>query len=171
MMHWMGLVAVVYASLVRPSSSFATRFVGRTAAFVTTSTCLHNSKNPFTSFVGDVANSIMGGNTVDSKPQVDAAVQKASKTSWDELREVLSSQMSTEEERNFRQNLAKGYGPASPLHKVRLYDETNKEEDIRVTFYRDSASWCPYCQKVSGHAQGLTSELFPLSIYLAPRSS
>jgi glutathione S-transferase len=31
---------------------------------------------------------------------------------------------------------------------VRLYDDTNQEEDVRVTFFRDSASWCPYCQKV-----------------------
>ena len=35
-----------------------------------------------------------------------------------------------------------------PLHQLRLFDESNKEEDVRVTLYRDSASWCPYCQKV-----------------------
>lgn len=50
--------------------------------------------------------------------------------------------MQTPEERAFRGDLVHGYGVASPLHKVRLYDESNKEEDIRVTFYRDSASWC-----------------------------
>mmetsp|Transcript_27872 Transcript_27872/g.28274 ORF Transcript_27872/g.28274 Transcript_27872/m.28274 type:complete len:81 (+) Transcript_27872:526-768(+) len=33
-----------------------------------------------------------------------------------------------------------------PLHKLRLDDSTDKE-DIRVTLYRDSASWCPYCPK------------------------
>lgn len=37
---------------------------------------------------------------------------------------------------------------ASPLHTIRLFDERHTEQDIRVTFYRDSASWCPYSQKV-----------------------
>eukprot|EP00978_Attheya_sp_CCMP212_P029267 scaffold103445_cov58-Attheya_sp.AAC.6 len=67
--------------------------------------------------------------------------------SWEAVETQLEQQQ-TPEERAFRQNLIKGYGAASPLHKVRLYDESNKEEDVRVTFYRDSASWCPYCQKV-----------------------
>lgn len=56
--------------------------------------------------------------------------------------------MQTDDERAFRSNLTKGYGAASPLHLVRLYDSSNTEADIRVTFYRDHASWCPYCHKV-----------------------
>lgn len=67
--------------------------------------------------------------------------------SWDDIRSTLESKQ-TPEERNFRSNLAKGYGKPSPLHKLRLFDESNKEEDVRVTLFRDSASWCPYCQKV-----------------------
>ena len=43
----------------------------------------------------------------------------------------------TEEEKRFRPNLEKGHGAASPLNLVRLYDKSNREEDIRVTFYRD----------------------------------
>ncbi|KAL7495011.1 hypothetical protein ACHAWT_003605 [Skeletonema menzelii] len=63
------------------------------------------------------------------------------------VRSSLESKQ-TSEERKFRSNLNKGYGAASPLHKLRLFDESNSEDDVRVTLYRDSASWCPYCQKV-----------------------
>eukprot|EP00569_Conticribra_weissflogii_P003695 CAMPEP_0171328628 /NCGR_PEP_ID=MMETSP0878-20121228/761_1 /TAXON_ID=67004 /ORGANISM="Thalassiosira weissflogii, Strain CCMP1336" /LENGTH=572 /DNA_ID=CAMNT_0011828489 /DNA_START=51 /DNA_END=1769 /DNA_ORIENTATION=+ len=68
--------------------------------------------------------------------------------SWDTIRSVLANKQTTDDERFFRQNLEKGYGMASPLHSLRLFDESNKEEDVRVTLFRDSASWCPYCQKV-----------------------
>jgi len=67
--------------------------------------------------------------------------------SWDDIRSTLESKQ-TPDERNFRSNLSKGYGKPSPLHKLRLFDESNNEEDVRVTLFRDSASWCPYCQKV-----------------------
>ena len=62
---------------------------------------------------------------------------------WTKVRSDLESKMTSDDERNFRSNLAKGYGVASPLHKVRLFDESNEEKDIRVIFYRDSASKCP----------------------------
>lgn len=63
------------------------------------------------------------------------------------IQETLQSQQTATEKR-FRENLKYGYGSPSPLHKIRLYNEKNTEKDVRVTFYRDSASWCPYCQKV-----------------------
>jgi glutathione S-transferase len=110
-----------------------------------------NTFNPF-NMVGDMASSLMG-KSADRNNAAEKALSSLSPASlpdWESIRKQLESQMETNEERNFRRNLAKGYGVAgSPLHKVRLYDESNKEEDIRVTFYRDSASWCPYCQKVS----------------------
>jgi len=68
-------------------------------------------------------------------------------SSWEDIRSDLESKQ-TPEERAFRSNVEKGIGLASPLNKIRLFDESNKEEDIRVTLYRDHASWCPYCQKV-----------------------
>ncbi|KAL9181493.1 hypothetical protein ACHAXT_010298 [Thalassiosira profunda] len=67
--------------------------------------------------------------------------------SWDDIRSSLESKQ-TPEERSFRANLEKGYGKPSPLHKLRLFDESNDEKNVRVTLFRDSASWCPYCQKV-----------------------
>jgi hypothetical protein len=100
------------------------------------------SNNPFTSMIGDMASSIFGGTPkVDTNRNVEAALAAISTPSWTELRDQLES-LQTHEESSFRQNLAKGYGVASPLHRVRLYDESNREEDIAVTFYRDSASWC-----------------------------
>lgn len=41
---------------------------------------------------------------------------------------------------------SRGAGPAHTDAKLRLFGQ--KEEDVRVTFYRDTAAWCPYCQKV-----------------------
>ena len=60
--------------------------------------------------------------------------------SLSDIRSQLES-VQTPEERKFRDNLVKGYGEGSPMNKVRLYDESNQEKDIRVTFYRDHASW------------------------------
>jgi glutathione S-transferase len=67
--------------------------------------------------------------------------------SWDEIRATLRAKQ-TPEEQNFRSNISKGYGKPSPMHKLRLFDKSNDENDVRVTLFRDSASWCPYCQKV-----------------------
>ena len=98
--------------------------------------------------LGNVASLVtLGGKLASpSDPKVDEILTSLS-TSWQNVRSTLVS-MQTPEERTFREMLSTGRGPSSPLHKVRLYDESNKEQDIRVTFFRDSASWCPYCQKV-----------------------
>ena len=102
--------------------------------------------------IGDVASSLFGGSSKGdqkSADQVDAVLQTTSGSkTWAEIKDQLAAQQTTDEERNFRANLEKGYGIGSPMHKIRLFEESNEEEDIAVTFYRDSASWCPYCQKV-----------------------
>jgi len=41
---------------------------------------------------------------------------------------------------------ARGAGSAHTDAKLRLFGRT--EADVRVTLYRDTAAWCPYCQKV-----------------------
>ncbi|KAL1499845.1 hypothetical protein AB1Y20_012529 [Prymnesium parvum] len=67
--------------------------------------------------------------------------------SWEDLSELLAA-ASTEEERGFRERLASGRGDeASALAPLRLFDAASKE-DVRVTLYRDTAAWCPYCEKV-----------------------
>lgn len=105
--------------------------------------------NPFASMMGDVASSLLGGggsSGVDADPSFLSSFQELG-TPWGAIRSRLE-EMQTPEERAFRDNIKLGYGTGSPLNLVRLYDESNSEDDIRVVFYRDHASWCPYCQKV-----------------------
>ena len=78
----------------------------------------------------------------DELGKIEALVDSSLKNkveSWDDIASTLHSKQ-TEEERQFRTNLANGYGRGSPLHKLRLFDESNKREDVRVTFYRDSGT-------------------------------
>lgn len=115
--------------------------------------------NPLKSFFGNVASSISTiqqiGMTQQSYSDRDAALLSHTAQvlsshnigSWEDIRSALRAKQ-TPEEKSFRDNLSKGYGKASPLHKLRLFDESNDEHDVRVIFYRDSASWCPYCHKV-----------------------
>ena len=90
--------------------------------------------------VGDMASGLLGGDSLQDQPTVNKAIvameSAGSLQSWATIRSTLESKMETDIERNFRANLKKGYGEGSPLHKIRLFDESNKEEDIRVTFYR-----------------------------------
>jgi glutathione S-transferase len=107
-----------------------------------------NKFNPFSNMFGDVASSILGQKSAasPSDPNLDATLASLS-NSWDGVRSTLAS-LQTPEERTFRETLSTGRGPPSPLHKVRLFYDSDEEKDVRVTFFRDSASWCPYCQKV-----------------------
>ena len=116
---------------------------------------IHNNKlfatNPFKSILSNIQQQGMSSISSDSIGQLqtltDQVLSSHSIGSWDDIRNQLQSKQ-TNDELKFRDNLDKGYGKGSPLHKLRLFDESNKEEDVRVTLYRDSASWCPYCHKV-----------------------
>ncbi|GMI56827.1 hypothetical protein TeGR_g6897 [Tetraparma gracilis] len=63
--------------------------------------------------------------------------------SWSSAASLLSSQQ-TPAEASFRARLAAGTA-ASPLASLRLFDG---DAAPKVTFYRDSASWCPYSHGV-----------------------
>ncbi|KAL7523761.1 hypothetical protein ACHAXR_001594, partial [Thalassiosira sp. AJA248-18] len=141
-----------------PSASFGTPSSSSFASPRTSSSTRMFGANPFQSLFGNVASSIsniqqQGLTTMspDESEKLEALANEILSShnigSWDEIRSTLRSKQ-TDEERNFRSNLGKGYGKPSPLHKLRLFDESNDEKDVRVTLYRDSASWCPYCQKV-----------------------
>jgi hypothetical protein len=149
----MGLLATLAFSLFRPPalvSGFSGRIpavLGRTTAatWISSSGGLYlssNNNNSFSSYISDMASSLLGKKVSSQSPGLDQTLSDLSVPSWQDIRSLLESHMQTDDERSFRQNIEKGYGIASPMHKVRLYDESNKEEDIRVTFYRDSASWC-----------------------------
>lgn len=106
-------------------------------------------ENPITSLFSDMASSILtSGKSADFDVRgLSRKLKSVAAASWDEIRANLESKQ-TSEEKAFRSNVEKGIGRASPLNKIRLFDESNTEKDIRVTLYRDHASWCPYCQKV-----------------------
>lgn len=79
-----------------------------------------------------------GSLIVDTSSMVDNA------PSWEELRQRLF-QVQTPSERKFRVDLERGAGDPSALANKRLF---GGDTQPRVTFYRDSAAWCPYCAKV-----------------------
>lgn len=153
----MCLAALFVTALVRPPviSAFPTKVfgtLGRTAAGVALYATGKQTPSSFSSVLGDMASSLFGGEGSKSLMALNAELDQKMESmtpSWETVRSKLES-LQTEEERVFRDNLKLGYGVASPLHKVRLYDPktSNSVDAIRVTFYRDSASWCPYCQKV-----------------------
>lgn len=151
----MTLLSLLLTYLLRPPAT-VTGFarisgsLGRTALVTTTSGVTlymardskpQNTFNPFR-MVGDVASNVFGSPGVSSNANVETAVAVlVQDMTWDEIRRQLEEQMDSDDERQFRSNMAKGYGVGSPLHKTRLFDESNKEEDIRVVFYRDSARY------------------------------
>jgi hypothetical protein len=150
----MGLIATLAFSLFRPPalvngfSGHIPGVLGRTTAATWISSSgglyLSSNNNSFSSYISDMASSLLG-KKASCKPDLDKTLSDLSVASWPDIRSLLESQMQTDQERSFRQNIEKGYGIASPMHKVRLYDDSNKEEDIRVTFYRDSAVSENYC--------------------------
>jgi len=155
----LAVVFVLFSSEESTSTAFTTSRQNLPSAWTpSTSTSLFESDNPFQSLFGNVASKIsnlqqegmMNSVSQDQLAQLTSQTETILASEHLNLSLVRSSLESkqTAEERKFRSNLQKGYGTASPLHKLRLFDESNKEEDVRVTLYRDSASWCPYCQKV-----------------------
>eukprot|EP00238_Polyblepharides_amylifera_P014327 CAMPEP_0196586900 /NCGR_PEP_ID=MMETSP1081-20130531/55871_1 /TAXON_ID=36882 /ORGANISM="Pyramimonas amylifera, Strain CCMP720" /LENGTH=457 /DNA_ID=CAMNT_0041908921 /DNA_START=297 /DNA_END=1670 /DNA_ORIENTATION=- len=70
----------------------------------------------------------------------------SSSSSWESLSQLAAgtpTAVRLEEQKRLR---AEGAGLPHTDCSVRLFG--GKEEDIRVTLYRDHAAWCPYCQKV-----------------------
>ncbi|CAE8637294.1 unnamed protein product [Polarella glacialis] len=67
--------------------------------------------------------------------------------SWDQLRDrVLATPVGAKLQSEDAER-AVGRGPPHRASKLRLFG-AKSAETVRVTFYRDSAAWCPYCQKL-----------------------
>lgn len=145
--------------IVLSSLAFSTRSI-TTGAFTlrstvasglpayTQRTALLDMKNPLQSLFQNIQRPDITSLSTEQRDRLISATSAVSMSSWDDIRTILSSQQSWEE-KDFRKTLERGIGIGSPLHKLRLFEEGNKEENVRVTLFRDSASWCPYCQKVS----------------------
>ena len=102
------------------------------------------AKNPFQDIVSSISNMRSTELNQGELAKIEALVDSSLKNkvgSWDEIASLLHSHQ-TPEERQFRSNLSNGYGRGSPLHRLRLFDESNKREDVRVTLYRDSGTIC-----------------------------
>lgn len=63
--------------------------------------------------------------------------------SWEDLEKLLKSQQ-IPAEKSFRDRLKMG-SEHSALAKIRKFSPS---DNTFATFYKDAASWCPYCQKV-----------------------
>ena len=108
---------------------------------------LKNEMNPFQSLLDGV---FSGSSSSSSCVALDKNQLKTAwndLSSWKTLRGIWSAHPENENP-NFRNDLKSGFGTASPLHTVRRFGSKDDDERVRVTLYRDSASWCPYCQKV-----------------------
>ncbi len=66
--------------------------------------------------------------------------------SWAALEKLLA-ELQTPEERALPELRAQGRGPPSSKAALRLFDAPDGYEP-RVILYRDTAAWCPYCEKV-----------------------
>ena len=74
-----------------------------------------------------------------------ASVVSDTAPSWEQLKAMLHADAS-DELKEFRRNLGRGQ-VANAMAKLRIFDK-DEEAAQKVTLYRDSASWCPYCHKV-----------------------
>ena len=67
--------------------------------------------------------------------------------SWPVLQERVDSTATGKRLAQEAAARAQGLGSAHTDAQIRLFDATS-EDEIRVTLFRDTAAWCPYCQKV-----------------------
>jgi len=95
-----------------------------------------------------VAGNLKGMQTLDLEPFISYQSQSTvDLISWEDLTKTLRQQQ-TSQEKAFRSNLEQGL-IHSPLATHRLFNRNSSgQAEVYVSFFRDSAAWCPYCQKV-----------------------
>ncbi len=107
---------------------------------------LHMSSNPFKNLFGGASSS--GAPSSQARELLassSGSILQSPNYTWDELhKEVLASEegAALEQDRLLRE---KGAGSPHADNDLRLFGTSGEP---RVTFYKDRASWCPYCQKV-----------------------
>jgi glutathione S-transferase len=76
-----------------------------------------------------------------------AVFQRDVPPTWDQLKVEAFGTEYGKYWRNEQELRAQGLGSPHTDANLRLFGGDSKEE-VRVTFFRDTAAWCPYCQKV-----------------------
>ena len=80
------------------------------------------------------------------KPEVGAPLLGDSAPSWSDLQAKVHATATGTRMLEAEAERSRGAGPAHTDAKLRLFGKS--EDDVRVVLYRDTAAWCPYCQKV-----------------------
>ena len=66
--------------------------------------------------------------------------------SWEALSKRVAATSVGQKLHSDEEQRAVGRGPPHTEATLRLFDSAT-ESDVRVTFFRDDAAWCPYCQR------------------------
>jgi len=109
-------------------------------------------------FVGLVTCKFFGGD----EKEVEVPASMVAPPEWSDLESSLDA-AATDAEKAQIAEIAEGQGPLSASKtkgsSLRLFG--GNKEDVRIKFWRDSAAWCPYCEKVQ---LALEEEQIPYSI-------
>ncbi len=135
------LAAPFCFALLSPPSSICSTCLSRGRISKSYILAARSNSNPFitsmSNFVSVAASSLFGTSNRRLPVEVEEEISSAIPYTWEEIRSKWEMQ-ATEKERQFRDNIPLGYGEASPLHNLRLYDASVDASSVRVTFYRDS---------------------------------
>ena len=101
---------------------------------------------PSVSTASRCAVTMLFGLGAQQKPELGAPLLGDSAPAWSDLQAKVHATATGTRMLEAEAEWSRGAGPAHTDAKLRLFGK--KEEDVRVVFYRDTAAWCPYCQKV-----------------------
>ena len=87
------------------------------------------------------------GNKPGGGAAASVTLSKDSAPSWDSLQASVLATATGAALAESRALNKEGKGDAHTDAPLRLFD-AKSEDEVRVTFFRDTAAWCPYCQKV-----------------------
>ena len=99
-----------------------------------------------TSTASRCAVTMLFGLGAQQKPELGAPLLGDSAPAWSDLQAKVHATATGARMLEDEAAWSRGAGPTHTDAKLRLFGQ--KEEDVRVVFYRDTAAWCPYCQKV-----------------------
>ena len=90
---------------------------------------------------------LFGGKAASGASGAAVTLPADSAPSWADLKAAVAATPAGEMLGEERALQAKGLGPPHTDARLRLFG-AKSESEVRVTLFRDTAAWCPYCQKV-----------------------